>query len=105
MNEASKYFKPYEEVDHSFLYNNWHTGRYFLQCYFNLQEIYDCGGMTEEEWKCIYKVNCLELNKSQDIMGLTPITDMFHNEWKEPLDYKVHIQELKYALSNTTANI
>lgn len=53
----------------------------------------------------IYNVNCLELNKSQDIMGLTPITDMSHNKWKEPLDYKVHIQELRDALSNTIANI
>lgn len=28
----------------------WHNDRYFLQCFYNLQEKYDCGGMTELEW-------------------------------------------------------
>lgn len=27
-----------------------HNDRYFLQCFYNLQEKYDCGGMTELEW-------------------------------------------------------
>lgn len=48
----------------------------------------------------IYNVNCLELNKPKDTMGLIPITDMFYNKWKEPLDFKVHIQELKNVLNN-----
>lgn len=48
----------------------------------------------------IYNVNCLKLNESQDIMSLTPITDASHNKWKTPLDFKVHIQELKNVLSN-----
>lgn len=30
------------------------TERYLRQCYFNLQEKYDCGGITEEEWQLIY---------------------------------------------------
>lgn len=29
------------------------TARYFLQCYYNLQEKYDCGGITAEEWQKI----------------------------------------------------
>ena len=28
----------------------WHNDRYLLQCYYNLQEKYDCGGITEDEW-------------------------------------------------------
>lgn len=28
----------------------WHNDRYFYQCYFNLQEKFDCGGITSEEW-------------------------------------------------------
>lgn len=28
----------------------WHSLNYFIQCYFNLQEKYDCGGITKEEW-------------------------------------------------------
>lgn len=29
------------------------TDRYLRQCYYNLQEKYDCGGITEEEWQRI----------------------------------------------------
>lgn len=28
----------------------WHNNRYLKQCYYNLQEKYDCGGISEEEW-------------------------------------------------------
>ena len=31
----------------------WHNDRYLRQCYFNLQEKYDCGGITDEEWSKI----------------------------------------------------
>ena len=31
----------------------WHNERYFWQCYRNLQEKYDCGGMSEKEWQRI----------------------------------------------------
>ena len=31
-------------------YRNWHNNRYLLQCYFNLQEKFDCGGITTEEF-------------------------------------------------------
>ncbi len=33
------------------IYPHWHNDRYLLQCYYNLQEKYDCGGISEEEWK------------------------------------------------------
>lgn len=32
------------------VFEGWHNDRYFLQCYVNLMEKYDCGGITEEEW-------------------------------------------------------
>ena len=32
------------------LFAEWHNERYFKQCYHNLEEKYDCGGITEEEW-------------------------------------------------------
>lgn len=28
----------------------WHNDRYLLQCYFNLEEKYDCGMIPEKEW-------------------------------------------------------
>lgn len=33
----------------------WHNDRYLLQCYFNLEEKYDCGGIPEDEWLKIDK--------------------------------------------------
>ena len=35
------------------LFKGWHNDRYFLQCFYNLQEKYDCGGITEDEWKLL----------------------------------------------------
>lgn len=32
------------------------TDRYLRQCYYNLQEKHDCGGITDEEWKKIEEV-------------------------------------------------
>ena len=37
-------------------YPGWHTDRYGRQCYYNLQEKYDCGGISEEEWRLIQGV-------------------------------------------------
>ena len=35
------------------LFKNWHTQRYLKQCFYNLQEKFDCGGISGEEWKKI----------------------------------------------------
>ena len=35
------------------IYPDWMNERYLRQCYYNLQEKYDCGGITEEEWNRI----------------------------------------------------
>lgn len=47
-------FPPYVEDDK--LFAGWHNDRYLKQCYYNLQEKYDCGGITESEWWEIEKV-------------------------------------------------
>ena len=44
------------------LYEDWHSDRYFWQCYFNLQEKYDCEGIPEEEWQ---EVENLAANKER----------------------------------------
>jgi len=44
---------PYPEYDN--LFKDWHNVRYLTQCYFNLQEKYDCGGISEGEWAKIVK--------------------------------------------------
>lgn len=38
-----------DEIKHN-IFDKWHNYRYFMQCYYNLQEKYDCGGISEEEW-------------------------------------------------------
>ena len=38
------------------LFSGWHNERYLKQCLYNLQEKYDCKGITESEWTAIEKV-------------------------------------------------
>ena len=35
------------------IFADWHNNRYFFQCFYNLQEKYDCGGISDEEWNQI----------------------------------------------------
>ena len=46
------------------VFKDWHNDRYYTQCYYNLQEKYDCGGIKKEEWDIIRtysKLNCEEV--------------------------------------------
>ena len=36
------------------LFEDWHNHRYLKQCLYNLEEKYDCGGISREEWIPIY---------------------------------------------------
>lgn len=38
------------------LFRGWHNQRYLLQCYYNLQEKYDCSGISEADWQRIQEV-------------------------------------------------
>lgn len=42
--------------DDSDLFSGWHTEEYLRQCYYNLQEKHDRGGITDEEWEKIRSV-------------------------------------------------
>lgn len=53
--ETSKFTKwidwsKVEAMGSDELFADWHNDRYLIQCYHNLQEKYDCGGITEHEW-------------------------------------------------------
>lgn len=37
------------------LFAGWHDKRYLTQCYHNLEEKYDCGGIPENEWENVVK--------------------------------------------------
>lgn len=57
--EENGYFKDDDTFDFMKYkddpFPGWHNDRYLLQCYFNLEEKYDCGGIPEEEWLKIDK--------------------------------------------------
>lgn len=36
------------------LFYNFHNERYITQCLYKFQEMYDCNGITEEQWKAIH---------------------------------------------------
>ena len=42
-----------ENSTHFNVYPYWHNQRYLLQCIANLSEKFDCGGISETEWKVI----------------------------------------------------
>lgn len=44
---------PYSHPKFEDLFSHWHNDRYLLQCFYNLQEKYECGGIAKEEWKPI----------------------------------------------------
>lgn len=33
------------------IFKDWHNDRYLTQCYYNLQEKFDCGGIPIQEWR------------------------------------------------------
>lgn len=45
-------------VDFSELFEGWHNERYLNQCFSNLEEKFDCGGVTEREWESIVDQIC-----------------------------------------------
>lgn len=50
MDWHSDKFKP---SDNKTLYEDWHNNRYLIQCYYNLEEKYDCGIVSE---KAFYQI-------------------------------------------------
>ena len=51
------------EKDGSLFYG-WHNKRYLLQCFYNLQEKFDCGSLSVEEWRLVYNKISILLNRS-----------------------------------------
>lgn len=42
------------------LFKGWHNERYLKQCLYNLQEKYDCGGISEEEYRILVDNTVIE---------------------------------------------
>lgn len=43
-------FNVDSDKQYSHPFSGWHTKRYLDQCMYNLEEKWDCGGVTNEEW-------------------------------------------------------
>lgn len=58
--KARDYFNNTKEniliKNHNDIYKDWHNERYLSQCFYNLQEKYDCGGLTDEEYEKLSKL-------------------------------------------------
>lgn len=48
------------KLDENELYKDWHNEKYLRQCYYNLEEKYDCNGIEKEDFKRIEKIVCFE---------------------------------------------
>lgn len=51
----SRWFSGRDTKLNCSIFESWHNERYLLQCVHMLQERYDCGGITLEEWVKILK--------------------------------------------------
>lgn len=49
-----------ETPKYSELFKDWHDDRYMHQCLLNLQEKYDCGGISEEEYRILVDNTVIE---------------------------------------------
>lgn len=43
------------DINQENIFKDWHNERYLKQCLLNLEEKYDCGGISEDEWQIIQK--------------------------------------------------
>lgn len=41
------------EISYLDIFEGWHNDRYLTQCFYNLQEKYDCGGIDKNEWETL----------------------------------------------------
>ena len=47
------------------IFPNWHNDRYFWQCYYNLQEKHDCGGIKDSEWIAIVRYLWMKVDEKR----------------------------------------
>ena len=48
------FIKDFEFKTDRIIFENWHNKRYLKQCYYNLEEKYDRGGIPNDEWIIIF---------------------------------------------------
>lgn len=58
------------EPKHDEVFNKWHTQNYLRQCYYNLEEKWDCGGIPDKEWNKILEFMLLNSEIVQNAIKL-----------------------------------
>ena len=53
-NNIHQFPSGYTQNKNNIIFENWHNNRYFTQNFYNLQEKYDCGIISQEEWMLLY---------------------------------------------------
>lgn len=56
------YVEETETISKAKLFENWMNHRYLVQCFHNLEEKFDCGGISEEEFKQIKNKHAMVSN-------------------------------------------
>lgn len=53
--KCTRYFENIKskKINNNDIFKEWHNNTYLIQCLFNLQEKFCCGGITEDEWGLI----------------------------------------------------
>jgi uncharacterized protein (TIGR02328 family) len=82
VNAGKDYFKNC--TVHRIIFTDWFTERYLMQCFYNLQEKYDCGMITAEEWEKIQS-HVYRLIMKNDVECSTPTVEnsLFKREAEE----------------------
>ena len=71
-------------VEYDELYKNWHNRRYATQCYYNLEEKYDRGGIPDYEWEKILTWSHIVL--VDDFPMNPPVINPSLKDWNEVID-------------------
>ena len=64
-NKIFSHYGTYCIASHQKVFRSWHNNRYLKQCYYNLQEKFDCGAVPEEEWKTFFEFIFPEFSASE----------------------------------------
>lgn len=55
LDDAREHFADGYTDLNTVIFDGWHNDRYLKQCYYNLQEKFDCGGISLKEWHPIFE--------------------------------------------------
>ena len=68
-------------VPYADLYAKWHNQRYLQQCYYNLEEKYDRGGINDDEWSKILR--CHAIDSLYLPFPMNPPVEVIDKEWNK----------------------